>query len=259
MNTERETEAFVRLPLLEKTDSADYDFNAQMQLIAERYAAENAVLNAIAAGDEQGTVAAFDAYRTLMETPQQEAAPTSPDALRDFKNSVLVMNTLFRKAIEDNYVHPIYIHQTSSHYGAAIELAQSADELIRLIMEMVHVYCELVRECSLAAYTPTVRKAILFIDMHLAAPISTKDIAAEQFLTPNYLSTRFKRETGVSITDYLLKRRVRLACGLLSTTHLSVQEIAAKTGMVDASYFSKQFKRIMGVSPLQYRKQATKS
>ena len=124
-------------------------------------------------------------------------------------------------------------------------------------MDMVYVYCHLVKECSLAAYTPPVRKALLYIDMNLASPISTRDIAQEQFLTPNYLSSRFKQEVGVSISDYLLTRRVRLACQLLSTTQLSVQEIAAKTGMGDASYFSKQFKRITGVAPLRYRKQNT--
>ena len=59
---------------------------------------------------------------------------------------------------------------------------------------------------------------------------------------------------GVSISDYLLERRVRLACQLLSTTQLMIQEIAVKTGMGDASYFSKQFKRLMDQPPLKYRK-----
>ena len=122
---------------------------------------------------------------------------------------------------------------------------------------MVAVYCRLVKECSLAAYSDTIQKALLYIDMNLASPISTRDIARDQFLAPNYLSTRFKQEVGISISDYLLERRVRLSCQLLSTTQLSVQEIASKTGMGDASYFSKQFKRITGVAPLRYRKQNT--
>ena len=123
-----------------------------------------------------------------------------------------------------------------------------------MIPDMVLVYCQLVRDCSLAAYSEAIQKALLYIDMHLASPISTRDIAREQFLTPNYLSSRFRQEVGVSISDYLLNRRVRLACRLLSTTALSIQEIAVKTGMGDASYFSKQFKRIMGLPPLRYRK-----
>ena len=60
---------------------------------------------------------------------------------------------------------------------------------------------------------------------------------------------------GVSISDYLLKRRIGLACQLLRSTQLSIQEVATRTGMEDASYFSKQFKRIMGIAPLKYRKE----
>ena len=245
---------FIRMPMFELTDSSDYDFNRQMQLIADRYAAEERLLSAIAAGDEDGTIAAYMAYGELMRDPQQENAHTSSDPLRDFKNSVLITNTLFRKAIEGNYVHPIYIHESSSFFGTAIEQAKTINELYVLIEDMVHVYCQLVKQCSLAAYTPVVRKALLYIDMNLASPISTKEIAQDQFLSPNYLSTRFKQEVGISISDYLLERRVKLACQLLSTTSFTIQEVAAKTGMGDASYFSKQFKRVMGLSPLRYKK-----
>ena len=254
MRSEEIPHRFIRMPQLELTDSAEYDFNRQMQLIAGRYAAEERLLSAVAAGDEERAIRAYMDYGELMSDPQQESANTSDDQLRDFKNSVLITNTLFRKAIERNYVHPIYIHASSSYFGQAIESASSMEELYDLLRDMVHMYCRLVKECSVAAYSPVVRKAVLFIDMNLASPISTKDIAREQFLAPNYISTRFKQEVGVSVSDYLLNRRVHLACQLLTTTQLSIQEIAAKSGMGDASYFSRQFKRVMKVSPLKYRK-----
>lgn len=120
---------------------------------------------------------------------------------------------------------------------------------------MVQVYCALVREFSTAAYSAVIRKALLYIDLNLGSPISTRDIARELFLTPNYLSTCFRQEVGASISDYLLKRRIGLACQLLRSTQLSVQEVAARAGMEDASYFSKQFKRMMGIAPLRYRKE----
>ncbi len=249
----------IQLPVFDLTGASDFDFTRQMQLIADRYAAENNLLDAIASGDEERTFAAYMAYGELMQDPQQENAQTSADPLRDFKNSVLITNTLFRKAIEAGSVHPIYLHAASSYFGTAIEAAPTLEALYQLIKDMVHVYCELVRECSMAAYSPAVRKALLYIDMNLASPISTRDIAKAQFLSANYLSTRFTQEVGVSISDYLLDRRVRLACQLLSTTHMSIQDIACRTGIGDASYFSRQFKRITGKSPLQYRKEAGKT
>ena len=242
------------MPWLAMTGDGEVDLAQEMQIIAERYSKEEELLSAVASGDEAKAIAVYTAYGQLMQAAEQKAAPTSADSLRDFKNSVLVTNTLFRKAIEGNYVHPIYIHASSSWFGHAIEQAASAEELIEIIKQMVQVYCELVRKFSMAAYSQTVRKILLFIDMNLSAPISTRDIAQALYLTPNYLSTCFSQEVGTSISDYLLHRRIDLARQLLRSSRLSIQEVAEHSGIEDASYFAKQFRRITGMTPLQYRK-----
>ena len=247
-------ERFVRrYPFHAAQAERSWDRDQTQQRIAQRYEAENRLLSAIAEGDEAAAGRAFYAYGELMASPSQQAAPTSADPVRDFKNSVLVMNTLFRKAIEGSQVHPIYIHETSSELGARIEAAADQEELIELIQEMLTAYCGLVREYSLAAYSPPVRKAIIFMDLNLSSPISTREIAADQFITPNFLSSRFKQETGKNLTEYLLERRITYAKRLLRTTALSVQTVAVNVGIDDGSYFSKQFKRMTGQTPLQYR------
>ncbi len=243
-----------------QTDMSDsqedpaYDMNHEMQLIDARYRAENTLLEAIASGDEAAAFKAILDYGTLMQSPTQKAAPTTSDVVRDFKNSAHTMNTLFRKAIENNHVHPIYIHESSSDFGTRIERAESLQELALLIGEMIQRYCYLVRKYSVAVYSEPIRRAILFIDLNLATSISTKDIAADQFLSPNYLSARFHEETGKTISDFILEKRIKMACKLLKTTKQSIQEVAASVGIGDASYFSKQFKKITGISPLQYQK-----
>jgi len=97
---------------------------------------------------------------------------------------------------------------------------------------------------------------MLYIDLNLANPISTREIAADQFLSPNYLSARFHEETGKTVSDFILEKRIKMACKLLRTSKRSVQEVATAVGIGDASYFSKQFRKIMGVSPLRYQKEA---
>ena len=251
-----EIKQFIRhYPFSAKSDGdmEIYDLNREKRIISERYEAEERLLNAIASGDESAAVEALTAYGELMSSPSQTPKPTSPDNLRDFKNSVLVMNTLFRKAIERGHVHPIYLHSASSDFGARIEKTENMAAFEALIREMIATYCRLVREYSLSAYSAPVRKAIIFIDLNLSSPISTREIAADQFITPNYLSARFKQETGKNVTDYILERRVSIARKLLTTSSLSVQSVASAVGIDDASYFSKQFKRIIGLSPLQYR------
>ena len=233
-----------------------YDMNREMQLIDNRYRAENVLLDAIASGDEACAFQAIIDYGALMQSPTQKAVPTSSDGVRDFKNSVHTMNTLFRKAIERNHVHPIYIHESSSDFGVRIEQAQTMELLALLIVEMIRRYCYLSQKYSVAVYSEPIRKAMLYIDLNLANPISTKEIAADQFLSPNYLSTRFHEETGKTISDFILEKRIKMACKMLRTTKRSVQEVAMSVGIGDASYFSKQFKKIMGISPLQYQKNA---
>jgi len=234
-----------------------YDMNREMQLIDARYRAENTLLEAIASGDEARAFQAIIDYGSLMQSPTQKAVPTSSDGFRDFKNSVHTMNTLFRKAIEGNHVHPIYIHESSSDFGIRIEQANTMEALAMLVVEMLRRYCYLARKYSVAVYSEPIRKAMLYIDLNLANPISTKEIAADQFLSPNYLSTRFHEETGKTISDFILEKRVKMACKLLRESKRSVQEVAMSVGISDASYFSKQFKKIMGVSPLQYQKNTT--
>ena len=233
-----------------------YDMNREMQLIDARYRAENSLLDAIASGDETCAFHAIMDYGALMQSPTQKAVPTSSDGIRDFKNSVHTMNTLFRKAIEGNHVHPIYIHESSSDFGIRIEQANTMEALAMLVVEMLRRYCYLARKYSVAVYSEPIRRAMLYIDLNLANPISTKEIAADQFLSPNYLSTRFHEETGKTISDFILEKRVKMACKLLRTTKRLVQEVAASVGIGDASYFSKQFKKVMGVSPLLYQKNA---
>ncbi len=235
-------------------EESNYDMNREMQLIDARYRAENKLLEAIASGDESRAFQAIIDYGTLMQSPSQKAVPTSSDGLRDFKNSVHTMNTLFRKAIEGNHVHPIYIHESSSDFGIRIEQAETMEALALLVVEMLRRYCYLAHNYSVAVYSEPIRKAILYIDLNLANPISTKEIAADQFLSPNYLSTRFHEETGKTISDFILEKRIKMACKLLRQSKRSVQEVALSVGISDASYFSKQFKKVMGISPLLYQK-----
>lgn len=233
---------------------ATYDFNREMHLIDERYQAENTLLSAISIGNFDAAAEALYAYGELMQSPSQKYYPTSDNNIRDFKNSVHTMNTLFRKAIEQNQVHPIYINDYSVRFANQIECAETFEVLITIIAEMLKKYCYLAKNYSLAVYSGTIKNAILYIQMNLCAPISTKEIAKNLNVSPNYLSNQFKAEVGTTITDYIRTGRIEMSLKLLNTTELSIQDISFQIGIDDASYFSKQFKRQVGMSPLQYQK-----
>ena len=100
-----------------------------------------------------------------------------------------------------------------------------------------------------------VSHAVDYIRKHFQEDISRDDVAAAVYVTSSYLSRIFRTETGMKITDYLTRCRIEEAKKLLSTTDHSVSDIAVESGFESFSYFSTVFKKVVGVTPVQYRKE----
>ena len=94
-----------------------------------------------------------------------------------------------------------------------------------------------------------------YIDEHLAEKISRPDIAEYVALNENYLSRLFHKEIGCSISDYILRKRVNMAKKLLISTKLSVSAIGERVGYDTTTYFIRLFKREVGKTPKEYRKE----
>lgn len=99
----------------------------------------------------------------------------------------------------------------------------------------------------------TISRIKAIIEERYAHELSIARIAEEVYLTPNYISLIFKKETGETITDYITKIRIGKAKELLQTTNLKVMEIAERVGYENPHYFSTVFKKTVGMHPLKYR------
>ena len=177
-----------------------------------------------------------------------------PDVLRDFKNYCITSNTLMRKAAEKGGVHPLYLHSISSNFAIRIEQIRKSQECIEIIREMFFTYCRLVNETSTKNFSPIVQESILYITNNLQNPLTLDLIAKVENVSKGYLSTIFKKDTGKTITQFICEKRIEQATFLLTSTNLKVQTIAQQCGFLDLQYFSKQFKKVVGVSPLDYKK-----
>lgn len=77
----------------------------------------------------------------------------------------------------------------------------------------------------------------------------------EQFhFSPQYVSRKFKQETGISVKEYLQKVRMEKSCELLAGSDMLIADIAQAIGYTDVKFFSTLFKRILKMSPREYRK-----
>ncbi len=101
-----------------------------------------------------------------------------------------------------------------------------------------------------------VRQTEEYILQHIAdSDLLVSDIAVALFLNKDYLNRVFKKAHGVSISQYLIQERMKLAGMLLKNPGCSVNAAAEKTGYNNYSYFASSFKRYYGCSPMQYKKE----
>ena len=95
-----------------------------------------------------------------------------------------------------------------------------------------------------------------YVEEHYMDEVILGDLALVAHVSPSYLSTRFKKETGASFTEYLIRYRVNKAKNLLKEKQNRCREVAENVGYKDYAQFSKIFKKYVGVSPKEYQRMA---
>lgn len=98
-----------------------------------------------------------------------------------------------------------------------------------------------------------VREAIRFIKEHYHEHLDLERVSEAILFNPVYISNIFKKETGDNFVDYVNKYRVEVAKELLRTTKDNISSIANAVGFNDAKYFSKIFRKYVGLKPSEYR------
>lgn len=100
---------------------------------------------------------------------------------------------------------------------------------------------------------PGIRKAIDFMNKNIGEKLSLNQISKEAGYSPTYFTTLFKKETNYSPLSYFSHLKIVKACEFLDYTRIKVKEISFTLGYADPYYFTKDFKKKMGMSPRQYR------
>lgn len=101
-----------------------------------------------------------------------------------------------------------------------------------------------------------IRKALAYMDENYSSQISYKDVAAEVMISPSYFLGLFKQETGDTFVDSLTMIRIEKAKHLLLTSDMNIGQIAHHTGFNNSNYFSRVFRKNVGLKATEYRMQA---
>jgi two-component system, response regulator YesN len=138
-----------------------------------------------------------------------------------------------------------------SRFLGRLERCETLEESLHAFISHMNEILRLI--AARKPYSKEVQELIAYIDTQYVRDITVGELASIIHLSPNYISSLFKKETGLGIIDYLNQVRVEMAGELLMDTPLKSYEIAEKVGFSDHSYFSRVFKRWKGCTPREYR------
>lgn len=125
-------------------------------------------------------------------------------------------------------------------------------QLNELLTQKVKLYFSIASQRN--GENPVVFQIKEFIHLNYPlATLSVPDISSYAHLSSSYVCTLFKAETGQTLNQYLNEYRIRMAKQLLADPRFKITDISSKIGYSDGNYFSKAFKKMVGLSPSEYR------
>ena len=158
-----------------------------------------------------------------------------------------VFSVLESKEISTNELFPKLVWHTDF-----VKATSSIEEFLYWSHHLMQDTEEILKVNSdSASFVAAVKK---FVKSHLnSEELNRNTIADAIHMNPDYVSYLFHKQSGMLLNTYITNERINAAKKLLMTKDMSLQEIADATGFSNSSYFHKQFKKVTGVTPQQYR------
>lgn len=218
------------------------------------YLAERALLQVVRNGDIN--------YQSILQNSIR-MSPGVPvdgqDPLQQAKISIVVFTTLVSRAAMEGGLSPEVAYSLGDSYIQSVMDCRDSGELSALSQAMYHDFIYRVHHLRTNPnYSHAIQKCCDYIELSLDRKIRTSDLAALSGYTEYYLTEKFKKETGQSVSSYIRYAKVERAKMLLESTDLSVREIAGRLAFNTPNYFIQSFRDTTGYTPAQYRERIRK-
>lgn len=198
----------------------------------------------IKAGEQEGALALWQ-----MAESQILAGHEQEEIVKRFCSSLL-MTLISEGALTDTI--------DGEDPVSTLDLCKSASQMLLHIHRVIEEQCGVWQRYSHDSQSKLIATCLEIIEKRFCDPrFNLIALAAALDVTPNYLSMRFKAEMGVGFMKYLLDKQVEKAKLLLADPSLKVYQIAEQVGFQDEKYFSRQFKKMTGMTPKEWRNNKT--
>ncbi len=178
--------------------------------------------------------------------------------LRSQKNLAISLITLATRSAVEGGVFQEIAYNLSDFYILKIEDLTDSQAVEDLMEVALLDFAERVKRSKKHKYSKPINICQNHIFNHLNERITISQLAEITSLNPNYLSNLFKKEVGISISQFILKTKIEEAQNLLTYSHYTLAEISTLLNFYDQSYFAKVFKTYTGCTPKQFKDQRKK-
>ena len=190
----------------------------------------------------------------LSSAPAVRGGTIAPDQLRQIKNIFIVIATLASRAAIRGGMREDDSFSMSDGYIRRVELLTSYPKIMNLQYSMLLEYTEQVEKLHRGhALSKLETDVANYVRRHLSEAITVERMAEEFYMSRPYLSAKFKQETGMTLTDYILREKTEEAKRLLRYSEKSASAIGAYLGFSSTAHFSRVFKKHAGSTPREYR------
>lgn len=178
----------------------------------------------------------------------------APHYIRSVKNALISMTALCMRAAVSGGLDREIACRISDRYLMRIEEANSIEALSSLSALIRRDYCQRVSKLKAPKIQNLhILKATQYIQKNIYNKITTTMIAKELGIIPEYLGKLFKKELNCTVPEYITRQKIFEAKKLLRFTDRTLSEISSLLCFSSQSYFQRQFKKIRGITPAEYR------
>ncbi len=209
---------------------------------------EETLLSYVRHGDTYGL------KELIASSPAISPGTLSPDAMRQTKNTFIVVATLSSRAAIRGGLDANEALSLSDSYIQKCESLSLFEPLTNLQVRMIVDFTERVERLKLGK-TPTklLKDVANYAQKHLSEPVSVSSLAKSLYLSRTYLEARFKKETGMTLTSFLQGEKIDEGKRLLRYSEKPISSIASCLGFSSPGHFAFAFKKATGLSPKEYR------
>lgn len=169
------------------------------------------------------------------------------------KARVVELVSVLSRATIDAGADLYEIFWLNAKYLEEIQKINDFEKLNRLLTTIMHRFISCAFDFNNIKHVDVIYKSTAYIKEHFCEKISLEQVAEHVHLSKSYLSRIFKEEMNYNFTSYVNKIRIEKSKRYLLNDKLPLTDIAMLCGFDDQSYFTKVFKKTIGVSPGQYR------